>query len=136
MISCERGRFLLDGKPFFLYSGEIHYFRLRPAEWPVHLRAARAAGLNTVSSYVPWRWHEPRPGRTDFTGRTHPQRDLARYLDLVAEHGLRFIARIGPVSNAELQDEGVPRWLVEDHPEVFVRGREITNLPHTTMLAA
>ena len=135
MISCERGRFLLDGKPFFLYSGEIHYFRLRPAEWPVHLRAARAAGLNTVSSYVPWRWHEPRPGRTDFTGRTHPQRDLARYLDLVAEHGLRFIARIGPVSNAELQDEGVPRWLVEDHPEVFVRGREITNLPHTTMLA-
>jgi beta-galactosidase len=125
----------VDGKPFFIYSGEIHYFRLRPREWPVHLCAARAAGLNTVSSYVPWIWHEAREGRFDFAGRTHPQRDLARYLDLVAEHGLRFIARVGPVSNAELVNEGVPPWLIREHPEVFVRGREITNLPHTTLLA-
>ena len=135
MITCARGQFLLDGKPHFIYSGEIHYFRLRPAEWPVHLRAARAAGLNTVSSYIPWIWHEAAEGRFDFAGRTHPQRHLERYLDLVAEHGLRFIARVGPVSNAELVNEGVPTWLIREHPEVSVRGREITNLPHTTLLA-
>ncbi len=135
MITCEDGRFVLDGEPFFIYSGEIHYFRLRPALWRRHLAAARAAGLNTVSSYVPWIWHEPEDGQFDFTGRTHPQRDLARFLDLVEEAGLRFIARVGPVSNAELVNEGVPRWLIEGHPEVFVRGREITNLPHTTLLA-
>jgi len=135
VITCERGRFLVDGTPSFVYSGEIHYFRLRPREWPVHLRAARAAGLDTVSSYIPWIWHEAREGSFDFNGRTHPQRDLVRYLGLVAAHGLRFIARVGPVSNAELVNEGVPDWLIRGHPEVFVRGREITNLPHTTLLA-
>jgi beta-galactosidase len=135
VIACARGQFQVDGKPFFVYSGEIHYFRLRPGEWRVHLRAARAAGLNTVSSYIPWIWHEAQEGRFDFAGRTHPQRDLERYLELVAGHGLRFIARVGPVSNAELVNEGVPSWLIREHPEVFVRGREITNLPHTTLLA-
>jgi beta-galactosidase len=135
VITCNEGRFLLDGCPHFVYSGEIHYFRLRPQEWPLHLRAARAAGLNTVSSYVPWLWHEAREGRFDFTGRTHPQRDLVGYLELVHEHGLHFIARVGPVANAELVNEGVPGWLLADHPEVSVRGREITNLPHTTLLA-
>ncbi len=135
MIRCEGGTFRLDGRPQFVYSGEIHYFRLRPRDWPAHLRAARSAGLNTVSSYVPWIWHEAQEGQSDFTGRTHPQRNLVRYLELVQAHGLRFLARVGPVSNAELRNEGVPDWLIQNHPEVFVRGRDITNLPHTTLLA-
>lgn len=135
MVTCETGRFLLDGKPFFLYSGEIHYFRVAPARWETHLRAARAAGLNAVSSYIPWLWHEPEAGRFDFTGRTHPRRDLVRFLALVEKHGLKFLARVGPVSNAELVNEGIPQWLIDGHPEIFVRGREITNLPHTTLLA-
>jgi len=135
VITCKDGSLLLDGRPHFVYSGEIHYFRLRPREWPRHLRAARAAGLNAVSSYVPWLWHEGREGEFDFTGRTHPQRDLVRYLGLVREHGLHFIARVGPVSNAEMVNEGVPGWLLADHPEVSVQGRDLTNLPHTTLLA-
>jgi beta-galactosidase len=135
VMTCKDGGFLLDGRPHFVFSGEIHYFRLRPREWPLHLRAARAAGLNAVSSYVPWLWHEPAPGTFDFAGRTHAQRDLVGYLRLVREHGLHFIARVGPVSNAELVHEGVPGWLLADHPEVSVRGRDITNLPHTTLLA-
>jgi beta-galactosidase len=135
VVTVSDGRFEIDGEPFFLYSGEIHYFRLRPAEWDVHLRAARAAGLNAVSSYIPWMWHEPEAGAVDLEGRTHPQRDLEGWLERVARYGLRFIARVGPVSNAELAHEGVPGWLLRDHPEVHVRGREITNLPHTTLLA-
>ena len=31
VVTLEDGQFLLDGKPFLLYSGEIHYFRLRAA---------------------------------------------------------------------------------------------------------
>ena len=135
MVTLEGGQFWIDGKPLLLYSGEIHYFRLPPARWEVHLRAARAAGLNTVSSYIPWIWHEPEEGRFDFAGETHPQRNLLRFLSLVEKHRLRFLARVGPVSNAELLNEGIPQWLIDGHPEVFVRGREITNLPHTTLLA-
>ena len=134
-MTCAQGRFELDGEPFFLYSGEIHYFRLDPSRWETHLRAARAAGLNTVSSYLPWIWHEPEEGRFDFSGTTHPRRDLVRFLALVEKHGLKLLARVGPVSNAELVNEGIPQWLVEGRPEIFVRGREITNLPHTMLLA-
>ena len=31
--------FLLDGREFFLYSGELHYFRVAAADWPRHLKA-------------------------------------------------------------------------------------------------
>ena len=44
VVILEGGQFWLDGRPFLLYSGEIHYFRLSPARWETHLRAARAAG--------------------------------------------------------------------------------------------
>lgn len=135
MITLERNQFIVDGQPFYVYSGEIHYFRLTPAQWKIHLKAAVDAGLNTVSSYIPWIWHESEEGKFDFTGKTHPQRNLIGYIKEVEKHGLKFIARVGPVSNAEMVNEGIPTWLIKDHPEVFVRGKEITNLPHTTLLA-
>jgi beta-galactosidase len=135
VVTLEHGQFLVDGRPFLVYSGEIHYFRLEPSRWETHLRAARAAGLNAVSSYIPWIWHEPEEARFDFSGKTHPQRDLVRFLSLVGKHGLKFLARIGPVSNAELVNEGIPQWLIDGHPEILVRGRELTNLPHTMLLA-
>jgi len=135
MIELQDGYFIINGKPFFVYSGELHYFRLPPKLWPLHLKRAKEAGLNTVSTYIPWSWHEAKEGQFDFTGRTHPQKNLKRYLEEVNKAGLKFIARIGPVSNAELVNEGIPGWLLENYPEVFVRGKEVTNLPHVTLLS-
>lgn len=58
----------LDGEPFQVLSGAMHYFRTLPQQWPDRLAKLRAMGLNTVETYVPWNLHEPRPGEFTFTG--------------------------------------------------------------------
>jgi beta-galactosidase len=136
------GAFCIDGIPTFLYGGEVHYFRLEPAVWAERIAQAKALGLNAIASYIPWIWHEPTPGAFDFTGASHPARNLARFLALVAEAGLHFVARIGPVSNAELVGEGVPPWLFERDPDLQLQrddGSAFVGVPsyrHPGFLAA
>src|SRR4051812_20843953 len=60
----------VNGKRVFLNSGEVHPYRMpAPAEWPEMLAKMRAAGLNTISIYIPWSLHKPAPGRLRFSGR-------------------------------------------------------------------
>ena len=68
--------FLLDGEPFRILSGAIHYFRVHPDHWADRIRKARLMGLNTIETYVAWNLHAPRRGEWDVTGRL----DLARFL--------------------------------------------------------
>jgi beta-galactosidase len=135
MLKAEKNYFTLNGKPFYIYSGEIHYFRLPPSKWKLHLKRAKEAGLNTVSTYIPWSWHEYEEGKYDFNGRTHPQRNLSRYLKEVKDAGLYLSVRIGPFSNAELKGEGLPSWLLKDHPEIYSTGEGVQNLPHTVLIS-
>jgi beta-galactosidase len=135
-MEMQNGAFWLHGKPFFLYSGEVHYFRIPKKDWAARLRALRAAGFNTVSTYIPWIWHAPEEGKFDFTGETVPERDVLGFLDLAKKEKLSVLARVGPVSNAELRHEGLPAWLVENYPDVFVTGRrDVGNLPHVTIIS-
>ncbi|MBU4212289.1 MAG: beta-galactosidase, partial [Verrucomicrobia bacterium] len=90
--------------------GEVQYFRLPLASWRDRLEKAKAGGLNTVSSYMPWYWHEPQEGLVDFVGKTLPERNLRHYLELAAEIGLYVIARPGPFVNSELRCGGTPEW--------------------------
>lgn len=118
----DGARILIDGEPRVVLAGEIHYFRLPRAEWADRLRAAAAAGLDTVASYIPWIWHELPDGTIDVTGATRPERDLGAFIDLCAEHGLWFIARPGPFQMAELKNEGLPYRLRREHPEIHPVG--------------
>ncbi len=124
------GNFILNGKPTFIYSGEFHYFRCDPKDWADRLAKAKEAGLNAVASYIPWRWHEIKEGVFDFNGRTHPRRNLQEFMRLVQASGLFFIPRIGPVSNGEMMNEGLPDWLSEKHPEVFLAANEGKTIHH------
>jgi beta-galactosidase len=67
-LGARDGAFTLGGRRTFLYDGELHYFRVAPALWRPGLERLRAAGMNAVSTYIPWVWHEPEEGRFDFTG--------------------------------------------------------------------
>ncbi|MBI3012129.1 MAG: beta-galactosidase, partial [Elusimicrobia bacterium] len=134
-IQTKDRSFYLKGKPFFIYSGEIHYFRIPKKYWNSHLQQAKSAGLNTVSSYIPWNWHEYEEGKFDFTGQSNPQRDLVQFLKLIKKNGLYFSARVGPVSNAELTHEGIPGWLLDSHPEIYVQRKGFNNLPHALLLS-
>ena len=49
-----------------LYSGAVHYFRLKPSAWRPALTALKSLGLPMVETYVPWGVHELRDGSYDF----------------------------------------------------------------------
>jgi beta-galactosidase len=111
--------FLLDGEPFRVISGALHYFRVHPDLWADRIRKARQMGLNTIETYVPWNEHSPQRGLFD----TSAGLDLARFLDLVAAEGLLAIVRPGPYICAEWDNGGLPAWLFSD-PAVGVRRNE------------
>ena len=120
-LSANNGVFLLDGAPWFLRAGEFQYFRIRSDLWRPGLEKLKAAGFNTVSSYIPWIWHEPEEGQFDFTGKTHPQRDLAAFLQTCRTAGMLFMARPGPYIYAEYRGFGHPNWLSEKYPDTVMR---------------
>jgi beta-galactosidase GanA len=57
----------------------MHYFRIPPQYWRDRLRKLRAAGLNTVETYVPWNLHEPEDGLFDFGDGGS---DMQQFLDI------------------------------------------------------
>ncbi len=109
-FSTEGDHFTLDGKPFKVLSGELHYARIPREYWHARLKMAKAMGLNTIATYVFWNVHEPTPGHFDFTG----QYDLAAFVRAAQDEGLYVILRAGPYSCAEWEFGGFPAWLLAD----------------------
>src|SRR5262245_9644546 len=101
-----------------LLSAELHYFRVPRDGWELMLARIRQLGANTISTYVPWSWHEPRRGALDLDGHTHPQRDLVGFVQLCGALGFQVILKPGPFVDAELLGDGIPPWLLYDHPEI------------------
>ena len=111
-FSIKENNFYLNDKKVFLNSGEIHYFRIKHELWDKHLDAAREAGLTTVSTYVPWAWHEAVEGVFDFDGNSSPERDLNGWLQRCQAHGLTCIVKPGPFILAETRGAGLPDWFL------------------------
>ena len=105
-------------RKLLIQAGEFHYFRTRPEHWPHRLGLLKQAGFNSVAAYIPWLWHQPTEGVSDFDGSSHPMRNLAGFLDLAAEMGLWIIARPGPYIMAETINEGIPPWVFTNYPQV------------------
>ncbi|MHC5269271.1 glycoside hydrolase family 35 protein [Enterococcus sp. LJL98] len=101
--------FILNGEPFKILSGAIHYFRVHPDGWYHSLYNLKALGFNTVETYVPWNIHEPKEGTFDFEGI----KDLAAFIRLAEEVGLYVILRPTPYICAEWEFGGLPAWLLE-----------------------
>lgn len=106
--------FELDGKPFRILSGEMHYARVPREYWRDRLHKAKTMGLNTITTYVFWNVHEPQPGVYDFSGNN----DVAEFVREVQEEGLYVNLRPGPYSCAEWDFGGFPAWLLKDHSMV------------------
>ncbi|CAL9577519.1 glycoside hydrolase family 35 protein [Streptomyces sp. enrichment culture] len=107
VLTHRDGAFLRGGRPHRVLAGSLHYFRVHPEQWADRLRRVAAMGLNTVDTYVPWNFHEPRPGRYRFTGG----HDVEAFLRLAGETGLDAIVRPGPYICAEWDNGGLPVWL-------------------------
>jgi beta-galactosidase len=99
--------FLLDGKPFQMISGEMHYPRVPKEAWRARMKMAKAMGLNTIGTYVFWNLHEPQRGKYDFSGNN----DIAAFVKIAQEEGLWVILRPSPYVCAEWEFGGYPFWL-------------------------
>ncbi|HCN49273.1 MAG TPA: beta-galactosidase [Chryseobacterium sp.] len=106
-FEIKEGHFLLNGKPFTIYSGEMHYPRVPSEYWKHRLQMMKAMGLNTVTTYVFWNYHEEAPGKWNFSG----EKDLRRFIKTAQEVGLYVIIRPGPYVCAEWEFGGYPWWL-------------------------
>lgn len=104
-----KDQFYLNGEPFQIISGSIHYFRVVPEYWRDRLEKLKAMGCNTVETYVAWNLHEAKEGQFDFSGRL----DLKHFLQLAQQLGLYVIVRPSPYICAEWEWGGLPAWLME-----------------------
>lgn len=109
-FEIQANQFLLDGKAFRIFSGEMHYPRIPEAYWKERLLMAKAMGLNTVCTYVFWNLHETYPGKYDFQG----QLNIRKFIETAQEVGLYVIIRPGPYICAETDFGGLPPWLLKN----------------------
>ncbi|MDX2185529.1 MAG: beta-galactosidase [Opitutaceae bacterium] len=110
--------FLLDGRPFVIRCGEVHYTRVPREYWRHRLQAVKAMGLNTVCVYLFWNYHEWKPGTFDWSG----ERDAAEFCRIAQEEGLWVMLRPGPYSCAEWEMGGLPWWLLKE--DVSIRSTD------------
>uniref|UniRef100_A0A669DFG5 Beta-galactosidase n=1 Tax=Oreochromis niloticus TaxID=8128 RepID=A0A669DFG5_ORENI len=109
-LCANTSQFTLEGEPFRIIGGSIHYFRVPRAYWRDRLMKMKACGINTLTTYVPWNLHQPERGVFNF----QTQLDLEAYISLAAEMELWVILRPGPYISSELDLGGLPSWLLQD----------------------
>lgn len=105
-----KDNFYMDGVPFKIISGGIHYFRIVPEYWRDRLEKLKAMGCNTVETYVPWNMHEPKKGQYNFEGIL----DIKKFINIAHELGLWVIVRPSPYICAEWEFGGLPGWLLAE----------------------
>jgi beta-galactosidase len=102
----------LDGKPWLPVMGEFQYSRYPEEEWEQEILKMKAAGVQVIEMYIIWNHHEEVEGQFDWTGR----RDLRKFVELCAKHGMDVYPRIGPWAHGEVRHGGFPDWVLKNGP--------------------
>jgi hypothetical protein len=129
-VSLGSEGFEVDGRGVPLVAAQFEYFRHNAIWWPRCLDAIKQAGIDLVSIFICWDFHEPEQGQFDFTGATNASRDLAGFLDLCAERDLMVLVRPGPIIDAEWETRGPAKdvmTLDRLHPRFLERTRQYIN---------
>jgi hypothetical protein len=92
-----------------ILSGEMLYSRTPRESWEHRILMMKAMGLNAVSTYVVWNYHELRRGEFDFTTG---DRNLTAFLELAKLHQMRLLIRPGPYICGEWDFGGLPARLL------------------------
>lgn len=109
-VTIHPDHLLIDGQPTFFYGGDFNYSRTPRHWWRDRLLKMKAMGMNTVTFYITWAFHEPIKGKWEFDG----QKDVGAFIDLIHEMGMFVIARLGPFVHGEWINGGLPQWLVDE----------------------
>jgi beta-galactosidase len=103
-------QFLLDGKPFQIRCGELHFARIPQEYWRQRILMMKSLGMNTVCAYLFWNFHERTPGTFKWDGEA----DIVEFCKTAQEEGLWVILRPGPYTCAEWEMGGLPWWLLKN----------------------
>jgi beta-galactosidase len=106
-ITMDSRSLRFDGEPYIPVCGEFHYARYPRSEWRDALLKMKAGGIDTVSTYVFWIYHEEERGKFAWDNN----RSLGDFLKLSQDVGLKVIVRIGPWCHGEVRNGGVPDWV-------------------------
>lgn len=118
--------FTKNGKPYTVIAGELHFSRLPKERWRETLLKMRECGINTVSTYVFWNYHEEEKNAFDFRGN----RDIAAFLQICKDINMPCILRIGPWCHGEVIRGGFPKRINKmakkrcDNPKYLKEVRE------------
>lgn len=118
-FELSNDNFLLDGKPFQIISGEMHFARVPRECWRDRFRMIKAMGINTVATYVFWNYHEPEKGKYNFKGNA----DVAEFCRVAQQEGLWVLIRPSAYACAEWEFGGYPYWLIKEK-DLKVRSRD------------
>ncbi len=124
MIEVKDEKMIIDGKEVLLFGGELHYFRVPKGEWRNRIRQAKEAGLNMISTYIPWGIHEYEEGKIDLSGTSREELDLLSFLEIIKEEGMYCLVRPGPYVMAEVIDHGIPTWFIDHYPDAMAKTEE------------
>ncbi|WP_202986138.1 beta-galactosidase [Pedobacter gandavensis] len=117
-VTYDGNSLKIDGKETFVYSAAFHYFRCPKELWRDRFKKIKAAGFNTVETYIPWNWHERNMPKNINDYSQIDFSDLQEWLQMAQnEFGLYTIVRPGPFICAEWAGGGYPRWLAKFRPE-------------------
>ncbi|EFA82155.1 glycoside hydrolase family 35 protein [Heterostelium album PN500] len=120
----EGNSFLKDGESFQIISGSFHYFRSHPLLWRDRLQKMKAAGLNTVQTYIAWNVHQSIDMQFDFT--TY---NITQFFEIAQEEGLLVVVRAGPYICGEWEYGGFPAFIDQT---VAIRSSDPAYLTYVT----
>lgn len=106
-VTCDCHQLKVEGKTVTLLCASLFYFRLPRECWEERMEQLRMCGYNCIDVYIPWNFHESRPGAWRFTGMY----DVEAFLEMAHSHGLYVIARPGPYICSEWDGGALPAWL-------------------------
>lgn len=130
-IKITDGNLCIDNKPTFLYAGDLHYFRTREKNfssaktyemWEETLDKMKEAGMNLVTTYIPWDYHEISENHFDFT----KAKNIQLFLDMAYKRNMYVIVKLGPFITAEWPHGfgsfgGVPEWWKTKYPNSLAK---------------
>jgi len=114
-IQIRDGKINFQKEKIPLLSGEFHYWRIDPIYWNRILDTIEDLGLNLISTYICWEFHQIGNGQFDFTGKTHPRRDLKKFLELTRKRNFKLFIRPGPYIYSEWKNLGIPDRAARHH---------------------
>ena len=114
-VAIKNNALVVNGKKHPLISGEFHYWRHPAANWDAIFDRIKEMGVDIISTFVPFNFHEISKGVFDFSGRTLSARNLIGFLERAKKKKFLVILRPAPNEAGEWPNGGCPERLLKYH---------------------